>query len=86
MKTLNIFNYLSLFDTIISMSKEQNQGKANIPQKVDVELAIDGDLHTKWKSAGTEYRTVREIITVNEALVAQSDPADPVDRKNISKN
>ena len=61
---------------------ERNLAKLKDP--LDISLAADADLNTKWSRAGSRYKNPARKITVAEALVAASRPREPEDAQSQS--
>ena len=71
------------------MTKEIEPGgkKAKIPNSTDIGLAADGDLNKIWEGDPDQrYRSPRERITVEEAIIAASEEQGREDIGPPSKN
>jgi len=67
-----------------AMTPEQKGSKSPFPNPTQIELACDGDLHTRWKSAGAG--TLRARMTVGAAIVGSAELLEPEDVSPPSEN
>lgn len=65
---------------------EERKPKKFRPDNIDLQLALDGDMDTKWESAGGEFKTPRSMITVKEALIVLSEEMTEEDISSQSRN
>jgi hypothetical protein len=69
------------------MNKDrESRGKVKIPGKIDIELAVDADLNSLWKSK--RYPSPRQMINIQKAILGGlTEEMDRTDKPNSpSKN
>ena len=65
---------------------EEFRGGAKVRDRLDIRLAVDGDLNALWEKSDGSFKSPRQRITINEALVAQSVHQDIDDVKLPENN